>query len=156
MLVEDTSYSVAIPILEYVPRARRLQDSRHCRPHRRSDRHRPADVTVELERLVDAGFVKGPLHQYLSGGDFSVWSLEEASLAERVGVVGAWPSDDPYDLEGTLRLRARPQAAFVKVQTSDIISSSGTLSDAAPRGIERLHREAKEKHREFGQQPAPS
>ncbi len=111
---------------------------------------------MELERLVDAGFVKGPLHQYLSGGDFSVWSLEEASLAERVGVVGAWPSDDPYDLEGTLRLRARPQAAFVKVQTSDIISSSGTLSDAAPRGIERLHREAKEKHREFGQQPAPS
>jgi len=46
----------------------------------------------------------------LSGGDFSVWALEEGSLGEkRLRIVGAWPSDDPY--EALLALLDRSIAA---------------------------------------------
>ena len=88
MTVEDTWYSVAIPILEYVPEHGDFKPVVSVGLVAEATGIAPADVAVELERLVDAGFINGPLHQYLSGGDFSVWSLEEASHGERgVGVV---------------------------------------------------------------------
>jgi hypothetical protein len=130
-MVEDTWYSVAIPILEYCT-STAIQARRHCRPHRRDDGHRPS----RRRRGVGAARRRW-LHQRTPAPvpvrrRLQCLVAEEASLGERgVRVVGACPSDDPYDLEGTLLLRAQPQAVFVNVQTSGISSSSGTLSDAA-------------------------
>ena len=58
------------------------------------------------------------------------------------------------DLERGLRLRGRPQSLFVNVETSDMMSPSGTIYDGEIAGFERLHREAKEKYRrQFGEPP---
>ncbi|MGO8870285.1 MAG: hypothetical protein ACLQPH_02585 [Acidimicrobiales bacterium] len=58
----------------------------------------PNDVTDEVERLCDAGYLRGPLHKALSGGDTRGWFLENSHLGERgLRQVGAWPSDDPYE-----------------------------------------------------------
>lgn len=58
----------------------------------------PLVVAEEVERLADAGYLAGGLHMLLTGGDPRPWFLERAALAERgLRVVGAWPSEDPYD-----------------------------------------------------------
>jgi hypothetical protein len=74
-MVEDTWYSVAIPILEYVHEHGDFKPVVTVGLIAETTGIDPADVAEELERRVDAGFISGLLHQYLSGGDFSVWSL---------------------------------------------------------------------------------
>ncbi len=58
----------------------------------------PIEVAKELDRLVAAGHLVGPVRKLLSGGDPGPWFLEDSSLAERgLREVGASPSDDPYE-----------------------------------------------------------
>jgi hypothetical protein len=56
------------------------------------------EIEVELERLIDAGFINGEIHRTMAGDSRGHWRLKGVMLLERGSrVVGQWPSDDPYD-----------------------------------------------------------
>lgn len=49
-------------------------------------------VAVELERLIDAGYIPGQLQKMGAGGDPSPWFLTESRLSERgARAVSVWP-----------------------------------------------------------------
>jgi hypothetical protein len=60
-MADDTWYSVAVPILEYVHEHGDFKTVFTVGLIAEATGIDPADVAVELERLVDAGFINGPL-----------------------------------------------------------------------------------------------
>jgi hypothetical protein len=55
------------------------------------------DVSIELESLVDAGYLVGDFRKYLGASPGS-WNVFGCSLSERgLRAVDAWPSESPYD-----------------------------------------------------------
>lgn len=95
---EEICYSTDLPVLEYV--------YEHGGQHELLGVVQIAEgtgldalaVAESLDRLSGARYLAGRLRRSMSGADPSPWFLEDSRLAERgLRVVGAWPSDDPYD-----------------------------------------------------------
>jgi hypothetical protein len=130
LVVEDRWHSVAVPILEYMrehARPMTMIPVWHIADATGID---PTDVAVELDSLIAAGYVVGPLRKTMSGGDPTSWFLESSSLGERgLREVGAWPSDDPYEalldlldrrIEATSDPAERSKLAALKSSVSDV------------------------------------
>jgi hypothetical protein len=137
-MVDDSWFSVAVPILEYVHEQGDLGtliDVGHIAADTGID---PAEVAVELERLVDAHYINGPLQKTMSRGDPSVWFLVDASLAERgLREVGAWPSADPYEALLAL-LDRRIDAASDPVEKSKLATLKSSVADVGKQVIAGL------------------
>ena len=108
-MADDTWYSVAVPILEYV--------HDHGGPMKFLEIVNIAQGTAldasvvgpEVDNLVHTGYLRGELHRYLGQGEDG-GTLVGCSLGERgLRTIGAWPSDDPY--EALLELLDRQIAA---------------------------------------------
>jgi DNA-binding MarR family transcriptional regulator len=66
-------------------------------------------VTVELERLIDAGYIPGTLQKMMTGGDPASWFLTKSRLTERgARAISLWPSAE--QLVETLEARAQAEA----------------------------------------------
>jgi hypothetical protein len=96
-MAEETWYSLALPVLEYLstveplslPNVGDIADAL-CAD--------PMAVATEIDRLADAGFIRGRLHKTMSGGNPRPWFIEDPELAERgARVVGLWPAEDGYE-----------------------------------------------------------
>lgn len=97
-MAEDTWRSVAVPLLECIHEHGGQLSLLSVEELSQRTGLEPLVVAEEVERLADAGYLAGGLHKMLTGGDPRPWYLERAALAERgLRVVGAWPSEDPYD-----------------------------------------------------------
>lgn len=54
-------------------------------------------VVVEVERLIDAGYIPGQLQKMMTGGDPSTWFLTESRLTERgARAVSIWPKAEQF------------------------------------------------------------
>jgi hypothetical protein len=54
-------------------------------------------VTLEVERLLDGGYIPGALRKSLSGGDPRPWFLEESRLTERgARALDLWPQAEQF------------------------------------------------------------
>ena len=96
-MLMDRWYRVAIPILEYVQENSDPEDSLSVGQIASGTGLGPEDVKIELERLVDAGYLVGDFRKYI-GSSPSSWNIFSCSLSERgLRGVDAWPSDNPYD-----------------------------------------------------------
>jgi hypothetical protein len=96
-MVEDTWYSLALPLLEYLndadpltfPNVGVIADALHVDPWA---------VVTEIDRLAEAGYIRSGVHKTMTGGDPRPWFVDHPELAERgARAVGMWPADDPYD-----------------------------------------------------------
>lgn len=96
-MLMDRWYRVAIPILEYVHENSDPEDSLSVGQIAAGTSLGPEDVSIELESLVDAGYLVGDFRKYI-GASPSSWNIFVCSLSERgLHAVDAWPSDNPYD-----------------------------------------------------------
>lgn len=96
----DTWYLRALPILEAVREVEGTDESYVLRIGALADRTglEPRHVVVEVERLIEAGYLSGKLGGPMSGGDVRPWHIQNARLgAAGARVVGLWPSKDPYE-----------------------------------------------------------
>lgn len=100
---DDTWYSMCLPILEAVREVEGTDESHFLRIASLADRTRlaPTDVAVEVERLIDAGYLsatsRGPLRR---GGIESIesWHVEDARLAPNgARAVRMWPARGSYE-----------------------------------------------------------
>jgi hypothetical protein len=97
-MAEDRWYTVAVPILELVHENGGQMHIVNIGQIAAGTGLEPNEVADEVERLCDAGYLTGPLRKMMSGGDTRPWFLENSHLGEKgLRVVGAWPSDDPYE-----------------------------------------------------------
>jgi predicted ArsR family transcriptional regulator len=96
-VAEDTWYSLALPLLEYLnqlpphsfPSIGQIADALGADPHA---------VASEIDRLSEAGYIRGSLQIRVAGGDPRPSFINHAELAERgARAVGLWPAEDPYD-----------------------------------------------------------
>ena len=54
-------------------------------------------VVVEVERLIDAGYIPGELQKMMTGGDPSSWFLTKSRLTERgARAVSIWPRAEQF------------------------------------------------------------
>jgi hypothetical protein len=66
-------------------------------------------VVIELERLIDAGYIPGTLQKMMTGGDPSSWFLSKSRLTERgARAVSVWPRAENF--VQTLEFRAAQEA----------------------------------------------
>jgi hypothetical protein len=80
------------------PRERGRDGLRLHRCYRPGDRPGAQRRDRRGREALRRGYLTGPLHKLLSGGDTRSWFLENSHLGERgLRTVGAWPSDDPYE-----------------------------------------------------------
>lgn len=96
----DTWYSRALPILEAVRDVEGSEESFLFMIGDLADRTGldPHHVVVEVERLIEGGYLSGKVGGPTSGGDFRPWHISNVRLAPTgARVVGLWPSDDPYE-----------------------------------------------------------
>ena len=57
----------------------------------------PNLVTVEVERLLEAGYIPGRLRKSRTGGDPTPWFLDQARLTERgARAVSIWPKAEQF------------------------------------------------------------
>lgn len=97
-MVEDTRQSVALPPMEYIHEHGGMLTVLSVEQLSGGTGLEPLVVAEEIDHLAEAGYLAGDLHKTLTGPDPRPWFLERAALAERgLRVVGAWPSEDPYD-----------------------------------------------------------
>ena len=97
-MAEDRWYAVALPILDYVHDNGGPLVLLHIGDIAEGTGLDPVQVATEVERLSSADYLAGSIRKLMSGDDPSPWFLENSSLGERgLRVVGAWPSDDPYE-----------------------------------------------------------
>ncbi len=98
----------------------------------------PNEGTDEVERLCAAGYLTGPLTKMMTGGDPRPWFLENSHLGERgLRVVGAWPSDDPYEALLAL-LERRIVATDDPEEKSKLAKLRGSLADVGKQVIAGL------------------
>ena len=96
-MLMDRWYRVAIPILDYVQENSDPEDSLYVGQIAAGTGLGPEDVSIELERLVDAGYLVGDFRKYI-GSSPNSWNIFSCSLSQRgLRAVDAWPSDNPYD-----------------------------------------------------------
>lgn len=99
-------------------------------------------VVVEVERLIDAGYIPGELRKMMTGGDPTTWFLTESRLTERgARAVSIWPRAE--HLIETLEARAeiepdpvRKQALRDLVKTAKVVGApvlAEVLATAAKR-----------------------
>lgn len=96
----DSWYSRALPILQAVGEVEGTEDAYGLRIGDLADRTGldPRQVAVEVERLLDGGYVSGQLAKSASRGNVRPWRISSARLAPAgARAVGLWPSDDPYE-----------------------------------------------------------
>jgi hypothetical protein len=96
-MAEDTWYQLALPVLEYLshrepftfPNVGEMADALGADPNA---------VVVEIDRLAEAGYIRGGVRKMATGGDPRPWMFHQPELAERgARAVGMWPAEDPYD-----------------------------------------------------------
>jgi hypothetical protein len=96
-MAEERWYSMAVPILEFVDVRGKEADIVTVGAIAAATGLEPNDVADEVQRLCNAGYLVGPL-QMVGGMDARPYFLENSLLGEKgLRVVGAWPSDDPYE-----------------------------------------------------------
>lgn len=96
---DETWYSKCLPILEAVREVERTDESFLLQIGWLADRTGldPNDVVLEVERLIEDGYLSGRLGGPLSGGDVRPWHVANARLApDGARAVGLWPRD-PYE-----------------------------------------------------------
>lgn len=97
-MVEDTWRSVALPLMEYIHEHGGMLTVLSVEQLSSGTGLEPLVVAEEIDRLAEAGYLAGGLQKTMTGGDPRPWFLKRAALAEKgLRVVGAWPSEDPYD-----------------------------------------------------------
>ncbi len=99
-MTSETWYSRALPILGAVRDVEATDDSYVFQIGDLADRTGldPRQVVVEVERLIEGGYLSGKLGGPMSGGDVRPWHVSNARLAPAgARVVGLWPSSDPYE-----------------------------------------------------------
>lgn len=70
-------------------------------------------VVIEVERLIESGYVPGDLQKMMTGGDPSSWFLTKSRLTERgARAVSLWPRAE--QLVETLEARAQAEADPVR------------------------------------------
>ncbi len=70
-------------------------------------------VTVELEWLIDAGYIPGTLQKMMTGGDPTSWFLTNARLTERgARAVSVWPRAERF--VETIQARAQAESDPVR------------------------------------------
>jgi hypothetical protein len=70
-------------------------------------------LAVELERLIDAGYIPGKLQMMMTGGDPNPWFLTKARLTERgARAVSLWPRAE--QLVQVIEARAEAEADPVR------------------------------------------
>ena len=112
-MTADTWYSRALPILEAVRDTEGSDESFVFMIGDLADRTGldPRHVVVEVERLIEGGYLSGKLGGPVSGGDFRPMHISSARLAPAgARVVGLWPPDDPYEALLTLLERRVAEA----------------------------------------------
>ncbi len=98
MTVSDTWSGVAFPILHWIGGHEGLDpvDVRTLVDALGVD---AVIVAIELQRLVDGGYLAGEFRKLSSGGEPELWYLIPTQLSERgARVVGLWPSGDAGDV----------------------------------------------------------
>ncbi len=97
---DDTWYSRAVPILRAVREVEGTDESYVLQIGSLADRTGldPNHIVVEVERLIDDGFLAGKLAKLMTGGDVRPWHVNNARLAPSgARALGLWPSNDPYE-----------------------------------------------------------
>ncbi|MHB8499786.1 MAG: hypothetical protein ACYDHE_02455 [Candidatus Acidiferrales bacterium] len=70
-------------------------------------------VVIEVERLIESGYVPGDLQKMMTGGDPSSWFLTKSRLTERgARAVSLWPRAE--QLVETIEARAQAEADPVR------------------------------------------
>jgi hypothetical protein len=109
-MADDRWYRIDLPILEYVQEHGGPFELLSVGYIAQAMGLDPTEVAVGLDNLSSAHYLAGRVQKPMTGGDPSPWFLEDSSLGERgLRVVGAWPSDDPY--EALVKLLERHIAA---------------------------------------------
>lgn len=113
-MAEDTWYSRAVPILGAIAELEGGEQAYVLTIGDLADRVGldPQEVAVEVERLIDGGYLSGKLTKLMSGGNVRPWHLTgPVRLApEGARVAGLWPSRDPYETLMTLLERRVAEA----------------------------------------------
>ncbi|HEX2273696.1 MAG TPA: hypothetical protein VHG90_07480 [Acidimicrobiales bacterium] len=95
-MAEDRWYSRALPILEAVATVEGTDEAKilpmAALGHRIDET--PDGVLVEVERLLESGYLAGELKRPFAGDDYLQFARLGAAGAR---AVGAWPSTDPYE-----------------------------------------------------------
>lgn len=97
---DDTWYSLALPILEAIRDLEGSDESYALTIGSLADRTglEPRQIAVEVERLIDGGFLSAKLAKPMAGGDVRPWHVNNVRLSPAgARVVGLWPSDNPYE-----------------------------------------------------------
>jgi len=69
----------------------------------------PEHVVTELERLIEGGYVAGPLRKLMSGGDLRPWFIVSPRLTDKgTRAVRIWPGTD--ELLSALTERAESES----------------------------------------------
>jgi len=95
----DVWYSRALPILKAVRDIEGSDESYVFMIGDLADRTglEPKQVVVEVERLIEGGYLSGKLDKMISD-NVRPWHINNARLAPAgARVVGLWPSTDPYE-----------------------------------------------------------
>jgi hypothetical protein len=86
-------------------------------------------IVIEVERLIDAGYVPGTLQKMMTGGDPSSWFLTKSRLTERgARAVSLWPRAEQF----VETLEARAQAETDPVRKKALM---GLLETAKQVGV---------------------
>ena len=95
-MVKDRWYSLDVPILEFIDSRRLVAGvitAREIAEVVKADRQ---EVASELERLCNDGYLDASVYKP-GGADKGEWQLNRSALTGKgLRVVGAWPSEDPY------------------------------------------------------------
>lgn len=96
-MAEDRWYSVAVPILQYMHETAGPQTLIPIWQVTDATGIDVNEVSVELDRLIAAGYLVGPLTKLMAGGEPSNWFIANGLGERGLREVGAWPSNDPYE-----------------------------------------------------------
>ncbi len=96
----ETWYSRALPILEAVRDVEGTEEARALPIGGLAERVEldPSHVAVEVERLIEGGYLSEKLVKPMGGRDVRPWRISNARLAPAgARAVRLWPSSDPYE-----------------------------------------------------------
>ena len=123
---EDLWETRALPILRYIADHEGEQQFINIGQLAEATRIEPNLVTVEVERLLDAGYIPGELVKTATGGDPRPWFLDRPRLTERGGrAVSVWPKAE--QLLQVLEARAKVEPDPARKKT--LIRLVGTVKE---------------------------
>ncbi len=97
---DETWYSRALPILQAVREVEGTDEAHAIPIGALAERLSldPGHVAVEVERLIEGGYLSEKLVKPMGGRDVRPWRISNARLAPAgARAVRAWPSSDPYE-----------------------------------------------------------